>query len=402
MPKTRKVIIIGAGLGGLAATVGLRQRGFEVEVYEQAPELGEIGAGINITPNGAKVLNAFGLGDEARRFGNIAPELTMCDMKTDERLFGFAWSEFETRYGQPQYQFHRADLLGLLQRAVPESAIRLNARCVGVSTTETSAAITLESGEQIEGDVVIGADGIHSRIRAALWDNENPVFTGQIAWRATLKGKDLPADILGESGARGWMGPDHYCVSYFLRGRELINVVLRGKSDEWAEESWTAQDNPDAVRAKFAPLACDRLKALTAQIKTCNKFGLFGRKASDRWGKGRIQLLGDAAHPVLPNGGQGANGAFEDAFILAAWLDERRDDAAAALQSYEAVRKPRATKVQGRSHENAKLHLASDPAEIERRQREGAELTAKGDTFNNMGWVFSYDPVTEWRDIPAG
>jgi salicylate hydroxylase len=402
MPKTRKVIIVGAGLGGLAATVGLRQRGFEVEVYEQAPELGEIGAGINITPNGAKVLNAFGLGDEARRFGNIAPELTMCDMKTDERLFGFAWSEFETRYGQPQYQFHRADLLGLLQRAVPESAIRLNARCVGVSTTDNSAAITLENGDQIEGDVVIGADGIHSRIRAALWDNENPVFTGQIAWRATLKGSDLPADILGQSGARAWMGPDHYCVSYFLRGRELINVVLRGKSDEWAEESWTAQDDPDAVRAKFAPHACDRLKALTAQIKTCNKFGLFGRKASDRWGKGRIQLLGDAAHPVLPNGGQGANGAFEDAFILAAWLDERRDDAAAALQSYESVRKPRATKVQGRSRENAKLHLASDPAEIERRQREGAALTAKGDTFNNMGWVFAYDPVTEWRNIPAG
>jgi salicylate hydroxylase len=402
MPQTLKVIIVGAGLGGLAATVGLRQRGFEVEVYEQAPELGEIGAGINITPNGAKVLNALGLGDEARRLGNIAPELTMCDMKSDERLFGFAWSEFETRYGQPQYQFHRADLLGLLQRAVPESAIHLNARCVGVTTTETSAAITLENGEQIEGDVVIGADGIHSRIRAALWDNENPVFTGQIAWRATLKGKDLPADILGASGARAWMGPDHYCVSYFLRGRELINVVLRGKSDEWAEESWTAQDDPDAVRAKFAPLACDRLQALTAQIKTCNKFGLFGRKASDRWGKGRIQILGDAAHPVLPNGGQGANGAFEDAFILAAWLDERRDDAAAALQSYEAVRKPRATRVQGRSRENAKLHLASDPAEIERRQREGAELTAKGDTFNNMGWVFAYDPVTEWRNIPAG
>jgi salicylate hydroxylase len=105
---------------------------------------------------------------------------------------------------------------------------------------------------------------------------------------------------------------------------------------------------------------------------------------------------------VLPNGGQGANGAFEDAFILAAWLDERRDDAAAALQSYESVRKPRATKVQGRSRENAKLHLASDPAEIERRQREGAALTAKGDTFNNMGWVFAYDPVTEWRNIPAG
>jgi salicylate hydroxylase len=365
MPQTRKVIIVGAGLGGLAATVGLRQRGFEVDVYEQAPELGEIGAGINITPNGAKVLNAFGLGDKARRLGNIAPELTMCDMKSDERLFGFAWSEFETRYGQPQYQFHRADLLGLLQRAVPESVIHLNARCVSVSTTETSAAITLESGDQIEGDVVIGADGIHSRIRAALWDNENAVFTGQIAWRA------------------------------------LINVVLRGKGDEWAEESWTAQDDPDAVRAKFAPLACDRLKMLTTQIKSCNKFGLFGRQASDRWGKGRIQLLGDAAHPVLPNGGQGANGAFEDAFILAAWLDEQRDNATTALQSYEAVRKPRATKVQGRSRENAKLHLASDPADIERRQREGAELTARGDTFNNMGWVFAYDPVTEWRTIPT-
>ena len=137
MAKTRRVIIVGAGLGGLAAAVGLRQRGFEVEVYEQSPALGEIGAGINITPNGAKVLNAFGLGDEARRLGNIGSELTMCDMKTDERLFGFAWSEFEARYGQPQYQFHRADLLGMLQRAVPESAINLGARCVGVSTTET-------------------------------------------------------------------------------------------------------------------------------------------------------------------------------------------------------------------------------------------------------------------------
>src|SRR6266581_2935481 len=150
MPKTRRIIVVGAGLGGLAATVGLRRRGFEVEVYEQSPALGEIGAGINITPNGAKVLNAFGLGDEARRLGNIGSELTMCDMKTDARLFGFAWSEFEARYGQPQYQFHRADLLGLLQRAVPESIIHLGARCVGVSTTDTSAAITLENGRQLE------------------------------------------------------------------------------------------------------------------------------------------------------------------------------------------------------------------------------------------------------------
>ena len=401
MAKTRRVIIVGAGLGGLAAAVGLRQRRFEVEVYEQSPALGEIGAGINITPNGAKVLNAFGLGDEARRLGNIGSELTMCDMKTDERLFGFAWSEFEARYGQPQYQFHRADLLGMLQRVVRESAINLGARCVGVSTTETSAAITLESGKLIEADVVIGADGIRSSIRAALWQDENPVFTKQIAWRALLNGKDLPTDILGSSGARAWMGPDHYCVSYFLRGRDLINVVLRGKSEEWAEESWTAQDDPEAVRAKFTPLACERLNTLMGQIRACNKFGLFGRKSSERWGKGRIQLLGDAAHPVLPNGGQGANGAFEDAFILAAWLDEQRDDATAALQSYEAVRKPRATKVQSRSRENAKLHLASDPAEIAQRQKQGAELVARGDTFNNMGWVFSYDPVTEWRTVPT-
>ena len=401
MSKSPRIIIVGAGLGGLAAAVGLRQRGFEVEVFEQAPELGEIGAGINITPNGAKVLNGFGLGAEARRLGNTASELTMCDMATDERLFGFAWSEFETRYGQPQYQFHRADLLGLLQRAVPETSIHLNARCVGISTTESSATITLENGRQIEADAVIGADGIRSRIRAALWDDENPVFTGQIAWRALLKGKDLPVDILGPSGARAWMGPDHYCVSYFLRGRDLINVVLRSKTGEWAEESWTAQDDPDVVRAKFEPFACDGLKTLMSRIESCNKFGLFGRKSSRRWGKGRIQLLGDAAHPVLPNGGQGANGAFEDAFILSAWLDEQRDDLSTALQSYEAVRKPRAVKVQDRSNENAKLHLASDPDEIARRQREGAKLVAKGDTFNNMGWVFAYDPVTEWRTVPA-
>jgi salicylate hydroxylase len=289
----------------------------------------------------------------------------------------------------------------MLQRAVPDSAINLGARCVGVSTTGTSAAITLENGRQIEADVVIGADGIRSRIRAALWEDENPVFTGQIAWRALLKGADLPADILGSSGARAWMGPDHYCVSYFLRGRDLINVVLRGKGEEWAEESWTAQDDPEAVRAKFAPHACDRLNTLMGQIRACNKFGLFGRKSTQRWGKGRIQLLGDAAHPVLPNGGQGANGAFEDAFILAAWLDEQRDNATAALQSYEAVRKPRAMKVQSRSRENAELHLASDPARIALRQKQGAELVARGDTFNNMGWVFAYDPVTEWRIVPT-
>jgi salicylate hydroxylase len=401
MSKAHRVIIVGAGLGRLAAAVGLRQRGFEVKLYEQSPELGEIGAGINITPNGAKVLDAFGLREAARRLGNVASELTTCDMKTDERLFAFAWREFEARYGQPQFQFHRADLLGILKGAIPDSSIILGARCVDVSTTDVSAAITLQNGEQIEGDVVIGADGVRSRVRAALWDDENPVFTGQIAWRALLRGSDLPADILGESGARSWMGPDYYVVSYFLRGRELINVVLRGKSDQWAEESWTAQDDPDLVKEKFAPLACERLKQLMAPIKACNKFGLFSRKSSDRWGKGRIQLLGDAAHPVLPNGGQGANGAFEDAYVLSAWLDEKREDAVAALQAYEAVRKPRALKVQNRSRENAKLHLASDPQEIARRQAEGARLEAKGDTFNNMGWVYAYDAISEWRTIPT-
>src|SRR5258708_20506909 len=121
MPKTRRIIIVGAGLGGLAATVGLRRRGFEVEVYEQAPALGEIGAGINITPNGAKVLNAFGLGEEARRLGNIGSELTMCDMKTDARLFGFAWSKFDARYGQPQYHFHPPDLLAPLHPPLPHT-----------------------------------------------------------------------------------------------------------------------------------------------------------------------------------------------------------------------------------------------------------------------------------------
>jgi salicylate hydroxylase len=197
------------------------------------------------------------------------------------------------------------------------------------------------------------------------------------------------------------MGPGHYAVSYFLRGRELINVVLRGTSSEWAEESWTAQDNPDFVRAKFEPHACERLKRLMGAIRVCNKFGLFSRKSSERWGTGRIQLLGDAAHPVLPNGGQGANGAFEDAFVLAAWLDEKRDDPLGALANYEAVRKPRALRVQGRSRENAKLHLASSAEEIERRNVEGAKLEARGDTFNNMGWVYAYDPVTEWRTIPT-
>lgn len=401
MSRIRRIVIVGAGLGGLAAAVGLRQRGFDVQVYEQAPQLGEIGAGINITPNGAKVLQAFGLGAQARRAGNIAPELTSCDMSTDARLFAFAWREYENRYGQPQYQFHRADLLALFQNALPESIIHLGRRCVGVSTTESSAAITLENGDVIEADVVIGADGIKSCVRAALWDDEAPVFTGQIAWRATLKGHELPPDILGESGARSWMGPGHYAVSYFLRGRDLINVVLRGTSTEWAEESWTAQDDPDFVRAKFEPLACERLKRLMSAISVCNKFGLFSRKSSQRWGKGRIQLLGDAAHPVLPNGGQGANGAFEDAFVLAAWLDEKRDDPFAALANYEAVRKPRALRVQGRSRENAKLHLASSPEEIERRNVEGAKLEARGDTFNNMGWVYDYDPVTEWRTIPS-
>lgn len=387
------VAVVGGGLGGLAAAVALTQAGFEVNVFEQAPALGEVGAGINISPQATKALTAIGLGAAMARIGTAVSGQIQRSMYTGEQLvetdLGRVAAE---RYGAPYYVFHRADLLGVLADRVGTRRLHLGRRCVGIDDSGPAVGLEFGDGSTFSADLVIGADGIHSVVRSHLCGTDEAEFTGQVVWRALLDGDAYPSDVLGPYGFCGWIGKGSHIMSYFLRGTKIINLTTQSDSDSWVEEGWSTPGEPEEMRSCF-PGTSPVLKSLLDGVTQCSKWGLFGRSPSHNWGHGRIQLIGDAAHPMLPNAGQGAAQAFEDAYILARWLRACPDDPETALAGFRDVRIPRAHAIQRQSLANSKLVHAGD---WERRQATFRERERQGDTPLGMGWIYGYDPETEW------
>jgi salicylate hydroxylase len=336
------IAVVGGGLGGLATAVALARAGFEVDVFERAAALGEVGAGINISPQATKALSAIGLGDALATVGTTVTGQIQRSMYTGELLVETALGVAGARFGAPYYVFHRADLLGALAGALGTARLHLEHRCTGLDEGPSGLTVEFANGARHRADVVVGADGIHSQVRRYLQGTDEPTFTGQMVWRALLDGTTYPRDVLGPHGFCGWIGKGSHIMSYILRGGSIINLTTQSDADEWVEEGWSTPGEPHDMRSYF-PGAAPALQSLLDGVTACSKWGLFGRAPSHEWGRGRIQLIGDAAHPMLRNAGQGAAQAFEDAYVLARWLQAHPDDPEAGLAGFRHVRIPERT-----------------------------------------------------------
>ncbi|HLI22390.1 MAG TPA: FAD-dependent monooxygenase, partial [Stellaceae bacterium] len=237
--STCPIAIVGGGLAGLATAHALAAFGLRAEVFERASTFAEIGAGINISPQAVKAMRAIGLGDRLAAVANALPGFVTRDMHTGEQLESYDRSVDTARYGAPHYTFHRADLMQVLASGLDPDLLHLDHRLVAIEERATGAVLTFANGSTRDAAIVIGADGIHSAVRRALYGEDNPTYTGQMVWRALLKGRDVPSFVLEPTGRVQWLGPGRHFWAYYLRGREVVNIVTQEDTDKWVEEGWS-------------------------------------------------------------------------------------------------------------------------------------------------------------------
>jgi salicylate hydroxylase len=338
-----RVAIIGGGIGGLTAAIALSHAGIEVAVYEAAAELREIGAGVALHPNAMKVLRALGVEDGVRRVGGQAQWQVMRNWKTGRVIGRTSRAQQVASFGVPGATAHRADLLDVLAAALPAGLVTLGRRCTRVWSDGAVAAARFADGHEIEADVIVGADGIHSAVRTSLFGPDAPRFTGKICYRSVVPAAAVRGARPAAEGAQ-WFGPHGTIVLYPLRGEELINVVCHYDDDGYRHESWITECGRAEVLDRYAGWH-ESLLRLFAAADTWYKWALYDRDPLTRWTRGRVTVLGDAAHPMLPYLGQGACQAIEDGAVLATALSAEAADPVTGLARYERTRRPRASRV---------------------------------------------------------
>jgi salicylate hydroxylase len=388
-----RVLIAGAGLGGLTAALALLRKGFDVNVYEQANELGEVGAGLQISANGSRVLYALGLGQQMMSLACEATgkEIRLWSTGQTWKLFDLG-AESVARYGYPYLTVYRPDLLGALANAVQQekpNAIHLGARVTSCIQEGGRVALCLADGQTVEGDALVGADGIHSCVRHCLFGAETAKFTGMIAWRGVIAMERLPRQMQRFVGVN-WVGPGRHVVQYPVRRGELMNFVGIVERSDWQVESWTARGTTDELAGDFDGWHAD-VQTMIKAIPTPYKWALMLRVPLARWSAARATLLGDACHPTLPMMAQGAVQAIEDGFVLARALVEHPGEVEKALARYEAARRDRATRVVLASAENAQRFHNPALADVAGAQayvdREWAEERVR----DRYDWLFRYE-----------
>ena len=364
-----RVIVAGAGLGGLTLANCLAREGFDVCILEQARKLGEVGAGVQISANGARVLHRLGLADALQEVAFTPERGEVRHWQTGEvlatRPLGTTSIE---KFGFPYYHLHRADLHAVLANAVTTASnvsIHLGQKLTSVSQTDAAVTASTESGEAFTADVLIGCDGIHSTVRGALFGADQPRFTGCVAWRATIPTERLPKDHV-RPAASNWIGRGGHFVHYYLRGGALVNCVGVMEQDAWAAESWSSEGAKPDFLADFADWH-DDVKLLIEMSDSCFRWGLFDRDPMPRWSDGRVTLLGDACHAMLPFMAQGAVMAVEDAYAVTQCLVANADDIPGALQHYEHLRRDRTAQVQQMSRANIEFFHNADIDNLEDR-----------------------------------
>jgi salicylate hydroxylase len=346
-----RVAIIGGGIGGLTAANALSRAGIEVTVHEAAAELKEIGAGVALHPNAMKVLQAIGLEDSVRKVAGRSQWQVMRNWKTGRVIGKTSRQQQVASFGIQGATVHRADLLDVLADALPAGLVTLGRRCTQVWPDGDVAVARFADGSEIEADVIIGADGIHSSVRASLFGPDVPRFTGKICYRSVVRTAAVRGAGPRAGGAPGlstegsqWFGPHGTIVLYPLRGEELINVVCHYDDDGYRHESWITECSGEEVFERYAGWH-ESLLHLFAAAEVWYKWALYDRDPIPQWTRGRVTVLGDAAHPMLPYLGQGACQAIEDGAVLATALSVEAADLLTGLARYERTRRPRASRV---------------------------------------------------------
>ena len=382
----RKILIAGAGIGGLTAAACMIKAGHDVQIFEQAPQLTEVGAGIQMSANAMHVLNDLGLGDAISAMA-VRPEAYVFRLHdTGEVISQFALAgEHLKLHRAPYNQLHRADFQQLLAGKV-RNVIRLNSRVTGFEETPAEVRVRLASGETVSGDLLIGADGVKSAVRAQIAGAAQPVYTGDAAWRLTIPTEKLPRDFMPPVMSV-WMGPGAHVVCYYLRAGALLNFVGLVETDEVSEESWTARFPWEKLKADFAGWHPDIQTIIDlAERSECYRWSLFYRPPISDWSTRRATLLGDSVHATLPYLAQGAAMAIEDGAVLTRALEMA--EVPEALQIYQRNRVERTTRiVEGSSGNRTLFHM--------RDQRALRQAFAKRDEgAARNAWLYSYNPLT--------
>ena len=396
-----RVAIVGGGIGGLTAALALIRQGIEPIVLERTAQLTEIGAGIQIAANGTLVLRELGLEPALASVATVPLRYDYRDLATGRLLYHAPLgAEAATRYGALMYNVHRADLLALLRGALPDGIVRLGAECVSIAQDSRCATVTLRSGETIEADAVVGADGIHSVVREALHGPEDKQFANIVMWRALVPAARLAGLPLPVAG-NYWFGIGRNVISYWVRG-DLYSLLAAVPAAEVTRESWTESGDVAELLRSFDG-AEPTVQKMLAAVESSFITGMYYRDPAPQWGDGRISLLGDAAHAMVPYLAQGACRAIEDAWILATCL-RRHGPAAvpAALAEYELRRRPRTTRLQAMARFSVKM--AHEPDEPSVRYRNGrwrgmARIDPLAET--SWGFAFGYNILTAAEEPPG-
>ena len=372
--KRLHALVIGGGIGGLACGIALRRAGLEVSLFEQTLEQREVGAGIQISPNASRLLGRYGLGGAMARVA-VRPSAIVFRRWQDGRVLGCEelGDSMEGQYGAPYYHFHRADLIALLAEAFGPRNIKLGRRLLDIEQDESGVTAHFQDGASERGDLLIGADGIHSRVRERLFGEEKPRFSGQIAYRG-LAAAERVAHLRLPFDVTNWVGPGGHFVHYYVSAGRFLNFIAVSEEASWTREQWSDRGSiRDAVK-NYEGWHPQVATILTAVDETF-KWALFDRNPLPAWTRGRVALLGDACHPMLPFMAQGAAQAIEDGATLAACLKQTVFNVPTALQAYVSSRKLRTAALQERSQAfSGSFHL-----------HDGPEQQARDHTYATVG-----------------
>jgi salicylate hydroxylase len=358
-----KILIAGGGIGGITLALALRQRGIEALLFEQAKAFSQVGAGIQLSANATRVLRTLGLGEALARVAVYPEGRDYRAWDDGDRLY---WTPLgqraEVHFGAPYYHAHRADLLDVLLGGLGDQGFRLNAHLDRFEQDAHGVTITLVDGSTATGDVLIGADGIHSTVRAQLFGRELPRYTGNVAWRGLVPAERVAHLDLGRvTGV--WMGPNRSIVQYYVSAGRTFNWIGISRSEQPARESWLAEGRIEDALAEYTGWH-DTIRTIIAATPRVLRQALYDREPLPDWRVGRVVLLGDAAHPMMPFYAQGAAQSIEDAYVLAGCLAASPADPVAALARYVRLRQPRTAWMQELSRQEEELYQMTDAAAI--------------------------------------
>ena len=387
-------MIAGGGIAGVSAALCLAKRGFSVQVFEQAAEFSEVGAGIQLSPNCTRVLHDLGLESELRKVAFLPEGVEMRDWKSGRVLSSSRLGQHVLdTYGAPYYHIHRADLMRVLVEAAQATqsiTLHEDARVIAVDQNNSRVVIRTDEGGEFEGAMLIGADGIHSVVREQLFGPQSPTFTGNVAWRGLIPASKLPAGLINPT-ATAWWGPRKHFVHYYVRSGEMVNCVCVVEKQGWEVESWNEAGDHSELKADFSGWH-ETVQVLIDNMDpaACFKWALFDRPPMARWSEGRVTLSGDACHPTLPFMAQGAAMAIEDAAVLSRCMAED-SDVARSLEQYELLRRKRTARIQAGSRRNARVfHMSGVQAWMRNRA-----VSKVGD--NILDWLYRYDALTDGK-----